>query len=135
MSIGFALAVPFIVLAFSIDEIGHGIVKVISMGKDGQKAGRAGRGESRFGKGWKLPERFFIPGVITLAALIIGVVLVLVWTPSLGTQNKVTATVCFGALLVLVVISKGLHKLVERGRANEVDLSSSSTTSQSLAEP
>ncbi|KAL2276581.1 hypothetical protein FJTKL_00755 [Diaporthe vaccinii] len=77
LSIGFALAIPFVGLAFSIDEIGHGIVKVLSMGRAGREAGGAGHGLTALGKGWKPLRQFFAPGVITLAVLVTGLVMVL----------------------------------------------------------
>ncbi|KAI7784489.1 uncharacterized protein LA080_009988 [Diaporthe eres] len=104
LSIGFALAIPFVGLAFSIDEIGHGIVKVLSMGRAGREAGGAGHGLTALGKGWKPLRQFFAPGVITLAVLVTGLVMVLVWTSSLGTQSKVTITVCFGIFFVLISV-------------------------------
>lgn len=113
MSVGFALAIPFVGLAFSIDEIGHGIVKVLSMGRAGREAGSSGHGKTAFGKRWKPSRRFFVPGVITLAVLVTGLVMVLVWTSSLGTQSKVTVTVCFGIFLVLISIGRGLFKLFD----------------------
>lgn len=129
MSIGFALAIPFVGLAFSIDEIGHGIVKVITMGQNRQEAGHAviALGNTR----WKPSRRFFTPGIITLALLITGLVFVLVWTSSLGTQSKVTVTICFAIFFVLSFIGRGLSKIV--GTTYAVgDVSSSSSSGGSL---
>lgn len=135
MSIGFALAIPFVVLAFSIDEIGRGILKVLSMGRNGREAANAGHGVTAFNKRWKPSPRFFAPGVITIALLITGLVFVLVWTSSLGTQSKVTVTVCFGLFFVLVSIGMGLSKLFGIRDGDGSITTSSSGVSQSIAEP
>lgn len=135
MSIGFALAIPFVGLAFSIDEIGHGIVKVLSMGRAGRESGGAGHGVTAFGKRWKPSRRFFAPGIITLAFLITGLVMVLVWTSSLGTQSKVTVTVCFGIFFVLISIGRGLIKLFDIRHVGGSVTTSSWGESQSIAEP
>lgn len=135
MSIGFALAIPFVGLAFSIDEIGRGILKVLSMGRSGREAVSAGQGVTAFNKRWKPSRRFFTPGVITLALLITGLVFVLVWTSSLGTQSKVTVTVCFGLFFVLISIGRGLFKLFGIRHVDGSITTSSSGVSQSIAEP
>lgn len=136
MSIGFALAIPFVGLAFSIDEVGHGVVKVITMGKNRQETGSGGHGVIILGKGkrWKPSRRFFTPGVITLAVLITGLVFVLIWTSSLGMQSKVTVTVCFGIFLVLIVLGRGLFKLYDIKHVQD-DGSPSSGESQIIGMP
>lgn len=135
MSIGLALAIPFVGLAFSIDEIGHGIVKVISIGRTGRESGSASHEVTAFRRKWKLSRQFFTPGVITLATLITGLVMVLVWTSSLGTQSKVTVTVCFGLLFVLISLGRGLFKLLEIGPVGVNASSSSSRESQDMTQP
>lgn len=135
MSVGFALAIPFVGLAFSIDEIGHGIVKVLSMGRAGREAGGASHGVTALDKKWKPSHRFFAPGVITLAVLVTGLVMVLVWTSSLGTQSKVTVTVCFSIFLVLISIGRGLIKLFDIRHVGGSVTSSSLGGSQYITEP